>query len=241
MNARQQAAQHARALAQRNSTAVLSTLSKKLQGMPFGSVSPVMLTEQGDAIFYVSDIAQHARNLNEDNRLSITLFDSAEQGDQNTQERLTLSGRAQITEDDGIAERYRQRFPAAKGYKSAHDFRFWKMTIEQVRFIAGFGEIFWLSADEWRMPKPEWDDQAALAMIEHMNKDHADACVLILQQHLKLERLEPGDVTMISVYPEGFHLMHNKRTYFVPFSDTAKTATEVRQLLVAMTHQARAA
>lgn len=63
MNERIKAAREARLLALRNPTAVLSTVSKKLQGMPFGSVSPIMLTDTGQVIFYVSDIAQHARNL----------------------------------------------------------------------------------------------------------------------------------------------------------------------------------
>ena len=247
MNERQQAAQQARALAQRNSTAVLSTLSKKLGGMPFGSVSPVMLTDEGHIVFYVSDIAQHARNLSQDNRLSVTLYDSTDKGDQNTQGRLTLSGHAQVIDNNDLAERYYQRFPSAEGYKKAHDFKFWQLNVEHIRFIGGFGEIFWLEPNEWLVSAPEWDHKAALGMITHMNEDHADACALILQQqlnqhaHEKDRAFEAGSVTMRSVYPDGFHLSYDERSFFIPFEAIATNGQQVRQQLVKMTHQARAA
>lgn len=241
MNKRQQAAQQARALAQRNSTAVLSTLSKKLGGMPFGSVSPVMLTDEGHIVFYVSDIAQHARNLSQDSRLSVTLYDHAEKGDQNTQGRLTLSGHGQVISDAELAERYYQRFPSAQGYKKAHDFKFWQLTVEHIRFIGGFGEIFWLEPEEWLYPAPEWDHTAALSMINHMNEDHADACALILQQHLNGSTFEPGSVTMHSIYPDGFHLSYDEQVYFIAFETVATDGKQVRQQLVELTQRARAA
>lgn len=95
MQERINAAKAARQLALQCQSAVFSTLSHKLQGAPFCSVSTVMLTDTGDVIFYVSDIAQHARNLEHDNRLSITLYHQASAGDQNTEARLTLNGHAQ--------------------------------------------------------------------------------------------------------------------------------------------------
>lgn len=241
MNERQFAAHQARQLAQRNSSAVLSTLSKKLGGFPFGSVSPVMLTEHGDILFYVSDIAQHARNLDEDNRLSVTLFDSADAGDQNTQGRLTLSGRAQRVDDCDLAARYFQRFPDAAQYKSAHDFFFWYMEVEHIRFIGGFGEIFWLTPNEWRLVKPEWNGADALRMVDHMNEDHRDACALILQQEIQGKPIDPEQVLMASIYPEGFHLTYQKRTYFVSFPSLAAKASDVRSQLIEMTYIARSA
>jgi len=81
MQERINAAKAARQLALQCQSAVFSTLSHKLQGAPFGSVSTVMQTDTGDVIFYVSDIAQHARNLEHDNRLSITLYHQASAGD----------------------------------------------------------------------------------------------------------------------------------------------------------------
>ncbi|MCK7460365.1 HugZ family pyridoxamine 5'-phosphate oxidase [Idiomarina aminovorans] len=239
MNERITAAREARELAQRNDTAVLSTISKKLMGYPFGSVSPFMLSAEGQVIFYVSDIAQHARNLSVDNRLSITVFDAAERGDQNTQGRLTLTGNARLLEDESLSELYFLRFPDALSYRNAHDFKFWQMDVEHIRYIGGFGEIFWINPGEWLLPEPEWNSDEALAMIQHMNEDHADACRLILRQQFAEFRHVNGSVKMISVYPEGFHLMADARSIFIPFETTCATAGEVRMQLVKMTHAAR--
>jgi len=239
MNERITAAREARELAQRNDTAVLSTISKKLMGYPFGSVSPFMLSAEGQVIFYVSDIAQHARNLSVDNRLSITVFDAAEKGDQNTHGRLTLTGNARFLVDESLEELYFQRFPDALSYRNAHDFKFWQMDVEHIRYIGGFGKIFWINPGEWLLPQPEWDSEEALKMIQHMNDDHADACGFILC-HQKAEfRHYAGAVKMTSVYPDGFHLMADERSIFIPFEVDCATSGEVRKQLVKMTHAAR--
>lgn len=240
MQERINATKAARQLALQCQSAVFSTLSHKLQGAPFGSVSTVMLTDEGDVIFYVSDIAQHARNLEHDNRLSITLYHQASAGDQNTEARLTLNGHAHKLSHEQAADyeaRYFRLFPAAAAYKQAHDFYFWKMPVEHIRFIGGFGEIFWLTQQEWQHAAPAWQAADELAMIVHMNDDHADACALIAAKH----SAHSGAATMVSVYPDGCHFMQNERLYFIPFSNPCGTAQEVRKALVQLTQQARQA
>ncbi|GHG71464.1 hypothetical protein GCM10010919_22760 [Alishewanella longhuensis] len=240
MQERLNATKAARQLALQCQSAVFSTLSHKLQGAPFGSVSTVMLTDEGDVIFYVSDIAQHARNLEHDNRLSITLYHQASAGDQNTEARLTLNGHAQKLSHQQAADyeaRYFRLFPAAEAYKQAHDFYFWKMPVEHIRFIGGFGEIFWLTQQEWLQPAPAWQTHDELSMIVHMNDDHADACALIAAQHSG----QAGAATMVTVYPDGCHFMQAERLCFVPFVTPCVNAQEVRKALVQLTQQARKA
>lgn len=240
MQERIHAAKAARQLALQCQSAVFSTLSHKLQGAPFGSVSTVMLTDTGDVIFYVSDIAQHARNLEHDNRLSITLYHQASAGDQNTEARLTLNGQAQKLSYEQAADyegRYFRLFPAAEAYKQAHDFYFWKMPVEHIRFIGGFGEIFWLTEQEWQQAAPAWQAQDELAMVVHMNEDHADACELITLQHSG----QRGAARMLTVYPDGCHFMQAERLFFVPFAAPCANAQEVRKALVQLTQQARQA
>ncbi|HEY7772183.1 MAG TPA: DUF2470 domain-containing protein [Marinagarivorans sp.] len=238
----EQAAGNARQLAQSHLTTVLSTLSKKLKGMPFGSVSPVMLSDEGDVIFYVSDIAQHARNLTADPRLSVTFFNAVDAGDQNEQGRLTLSGCAMPLDADAAdtySERYFRIFPDAISYRKAHDFRFWKLNVEAIRWIGGFGKIYWLDAERWHQPKPEWSHTDEASMVAHMNEDHADACQLICQAALGKTLPNDTAVTQLSVYPDGCHFMVAKQRVFVPFAEPANTGQAVRRALVAMTQAAR--
>lgn len=238
MQERVNAAKAARLLALDCQTAVLSTLSYKLQGAPFGSVSTVMLADNGDVIFYVSDIAQHARNLQHDNRLSITLYHQSGAGDQNTEARLTLNGNAiklDATAAQPYQDRYFRLFPAALAYQHTHDFYFWKMPVEHIRFIGGFGEIFWLTPEEWYSPEPAWQHHDETRMITHMNDDHADACAVILQAQHQIS----SPTTMVTIYPEGGHFIADKQLYFVPFTEPVFDAQAVRKALVQLTHQAR--
>lgn len=238
------AARDARRLAQSNLTAVLSTLSKKLDGMPFGSVSPVMLSDDGDVIFYVSDIAQHARNLMADSRLSVTFFQQTATGDQNQQGRLTLNGQAVILDKNEAAihaSRFWRLFPEAQSYTEAHDFRFWRLNVQAIRWIGGFGKIYWLDTERWHQPLPTWNAQDEHNMVEHMNKDHADACQLIVTEHIEQTGhvMPPKPAKQLSVYPEGCHFSVGERRVFVPFNGWCHNSQEVRKALVAMTHQAR--
>lgn len=242
MEHRIQAARQARRLALTYPTAVFSTLSHKMNGHPFGSVSPIALTNEGDVIFYVSDIAQHARNLHHDPRLSVTLFEPALQGDQNEQARLTLSGEAapMVGEPGQQAlARYLKLFPDAVNYTKAHDFKMWGMKVDHIRYIGGFGEIFWLSRDEWVLPSPQWSPEEEVGMVQHMNDDHADACRLLLEHvHGYQASAQPE---MLSVYPDGCHLVASRKRYFVPFTQQCLTPVAVRKALAAMTQEARSA
>lgn len=243
------AARQARRLALTHSTAVFSTLSYKMNGHPFGSVSPIGLTDTGDVLFYVSDIAQHARNLNHDPRLSVTVFEPSTRGDQNEQARLTLSGNAKPLEGEEGKQalaRYLRLFPDAQGYTKAHDFKIWGMRVEHIRYIGGFGEIFWLTADEWLLPAPLWSAEDEAGMVKHMNEDHADACALLLQQYKKA--FEPTDsipnhagqgAKMVAIYPDGCYVMQARQRYFVPFEGVCSTPMDVRKMLASMTRKAR--
>jgi len=55
---------------------VLCTLSKKMAGWPFGSITPYALTDSADPLIMISDIAEHTRNLKADARASLLVQDS---------------------------------------------------------------------------------------------------------------------------------------------------------------------
>ena len=40
--------------------------------------------------------------------------------------------------------RYTARLPRAAANSQTHDFQLWEMTVEEVRLVAGFGQIGWL-------------------------------------------------------------------------------------------------
>ncbi|MCF6438283.1 DUF2470 domain-containing protein [Pseudoalteromonas luteoviolacea] len=238
---REQAAFEARTLVRQSSVCVISTISKNLQGYPFGSVSPFMTDNQGRLIFYIAGIAQHSRNLTEDSRMCATVFDAADQGDQNAHARVTVVGDAApvpAEESEALLERYERQYPEAISYRQAHDFQLWRMEVKRVRYIGGFGHIFWIEENEWHAQAPEWTLEDEKRMVEHMNDDHADANQLMLNL---IHQVQADDVTMTTIVPDGCYLRANDKNYYVQFENVCMDSKAVRMELVRLTKAARKA
>lgn len=124
------------------SSGVLSTLSARHGGYPFGSLTPYALTEQSEPILLLSQLAEHTRNLQADARAS--LFVQA--GDTQADARVTLLGRIEAKDVADLKQRYVARHPEAESYFAMADFGLYVLKVEHVRFVAGFGEMGWLSA-----------------------------------------------------------------------------------------------
>src|SRR5215470_16012673 len=60
----------------RERNGVLSTLSAKETGWPYGSITPYAQFESGEPIILISEIAEHTRNLHRDARVSLLVRDS---------------------------------------------------------------------------------------------------------------------------------------------------------------------
>lgn len=238
---REQALNEARLLVRQSDVGVISTLSKNLQGYPFGSVTPFISDSAGKLYFYISDIAQHAKNMDFDSRMSLTIFNRKEAGDQNENARVTLVGdgkRLTETASQSLLDTYVRRYPEAEGYTQAHDFHIWQVDIKRVRYIGGFGKIFWLEKEEWDGTDAPWDAKAEAGIIEHMNDDHQDAMELILKNHTGI--CDPN-VVMSGILADGCYLQSQGKNFFIPFHAVCQRSGDARKELVALTQAARAA
>jgi putative heme iron utilization protein len=226
----------AKHLARAQHSGVLGTHSTSMPGYPFGSVVPYYLTHEGDAVIYISDIALHTRNIKANDKVSLTIFDN-EEDDSQANGRVTIMGNATCIKDANIETQYLRLFPQAKGYKRTHDFNFYVIKTERVRYIGGFGKIHWIDKAYWQQQKQDWHSNIE-GMITHMNEDHLDAMSLILKHKLDIDVLAP---TMCSVFPEGAHYTYGENVWFVPFEEVCRSAKHVREQLVIQTKQAREA
>lgn len=220
---------HARQLLLKEYRGALSTLSQSHSGFPFGSAVPYCLDASGLPLLLISRIAQHTRNLQADGRCSLLV---GERGAEDVQAagRLTLLAHAERLADEAAIEaaaaRYYRYFPAARDYHRAHDFDFWVLRPDRWRFIGGFGAIHWLQGVELTNP---FAGEVETGMIEHMNRDHADA----IAHYVELTGLpsdEPAE--MVGIDSEGFHLRIGRGVHWLPFSTTCNTPLAVRQALV---------
>ncbi|MBH0045978.1 HugZ family pyridoxamine 5'-phosphate oxidase [Pseudoalteromonas sp. NZS11_1] len=236
---REQALNDARTLVYKTNAGVMSTISNNLRGYPFGSVTPYMCDEQGRIYFFISDIAQHTKNLKHDSRMSLTVFDATDSGDQNEYGRVTLVGDGSVVPSEQahtLLDNYITLYPEAASYRNAHDFQLWQLDVIRVRYIGGFGKIFWLEQNEWQYEAKNWDENQQQSMISHMNDDHQDAMSLILMQHYSVADNTP---IMSGLLPTGFYIQSQKRNYFINFNTQCNSPLKVRKALVALTNQAR--
>src|ERR1700738_4514158 len=85
-------AERARTLASLGRIGSLSTHSRKFPGFPFGSMMPYAADELGRPIFFISTMAMHTQNLQQDARASLLITQPDVSGDPLGAPRLTLLG-----------------------------------------------------------------------------------------------------------------------------------------------------
>lgn len=241
----------ARGLMRSAAAGVLATQSVAVEGYPLGSVVPFVLMPDGRCVVYVSRIAQHTKNFQQDRRASLTIVEadlSGQGGDPQALGRVSVLGDASRLEgaDLEVARaRYETFFPESRGHSGVHDFDYWAIEPVRVRYIAGFGAIHWIEREAFCLPTAEWQ-AGETGIVAHMNDDHRDAMALIWQQRCGTPaRPEDGaleaEPAMLAGDPEGFHMRWGAETVYVPFEGRCETALGVRKEMVRLTKEARAA
>lgn len=215
---------------------VLSTVSRDVEGYPFGSVMPFGLDRSGSPVMQVASIAQHTRNITADPRVSLIVFERRAD-DLQTHARLTLVGDAEPVNDEDTLERYFRRFPEARDYHRTHDFGFYRIAVKRCRWIGGFGEIFWLPTERVLQANPFTAAEEA-GMVEHMNADHADAIALYCST---LGHPPAADETplLTGVDASGFDMRLGERLLRHPFPSPVQAGGDVRRHMAALAKAAR--
>jgi len=201
---------------------VLSTISRDVPGYPFGSVTPFCVDRMCRPVIYISPIAQHTRNIVADRRVSLTVVERTDSDDVQAHGRVTCIGDAvEVENDRDAAERYFRHFPSSRKYNRTHAFTFFRLELLRVRFIGGFGEIFWLEPAEFSLTNP-FSAVEETRIVEHMNHDHAEV----------LHRLAGGECEMVGVDAEGFDLLKDDRKIRMPFALPVTNMEEARRAFV---------
>ena len=211
--------------------AILSTMSKKYEGYPFGSFITYVSDKNRTLLMYTSDIAQHTKNLKTNSKACVTLFKLDTEYDKQNSSRLTLMGDLKDVPVDDLEE-CQQRFikflPESKKYSSMHDFKFYKLEISRIRWIGGFGDIAWLNPKNWQDDLPRWAKNEKM-MIDHMNDDHAN----VLQSALHAQHgIKDKNVSMIALTIDGYYVKSKENLYFISFDAPVFKPIDYRKVLV---------
>ena len=237
-------AECARTLMHLGRTGTLSTQLRRHPGFPFGSVAPYGLDAAGRPTFLISTMATHTQNLLDDPHASLLVTQPGWTEDPLAGARITLVGPVTpLPADDRAAVRddYLARHETARFWVDFDDFGFYRMEVEDLYYVAGFGAMGWVDAAAYRGASPDPLADHAAGIIEHMNADHADALVLYCQA---FARVGAEAATMTGIDRMGFRvrarLGDRLQGLRINFPRDVHSPIEARKVLVEMVREARA-
>lgn len=236
MNDKGELARRARGLMRAGATAALATTQVD-GGWPYASLVLLACDHDAAPLLLLSSLAQHTRNLAGDDRVSLLLDGTRGHDDPLAGPRLTVLGRAAISEEPRHRARFLARHPAAAGYADFTDFAFYRVTLERAHFVEGFGRIDWIEGGELAH-----DAGAAVfaereaGIVEHMNADHGEAIDLYAQALLGISG---SGWRMVGCDAEGCDLRREGRLARLAFPAPVADAEGARAALVELARRAR--
>jgi putative heme iron utilization protein len=206
---------------------------------------PYALDGAGQPLFLISSMAVHTQNLAGDSRASLFVAEPDWSGDPLAAGRVTLMGAARPVPADALAEAraaYLARHPNAAYWVDFEDFAFHRLEVADLYFVGGFAAMDWIDGPIYGAARVDPLSDVAAGILEHMNKDHADA--LVVYAKVLGGAADAEAATMVAVDRLGFRLrvrsggrLHAAR---IPFPEEVTTPEDARRVLIAMLKDARA-
>ena len=218
---------------------VLSTHSVDVEGFPFGSVTPYCLDREFIPNILISSLAQHTKNIVANNKVSLLISSTSHKTNKQAEARLTYLGIAQKVEDSqDIKARYLSYFPGARDYFKTHDFSFYKILPVRLRYIGGFGKIYWIEKENLTV-KNIFQAEDEQQIVLHMNQDHQHNLKDYARFYLKLSISDTDEVKMCGMDQFGLDLLINETRKRVDFKTELTQVNEARSVLVQMAKEAK--
>lgn len=148
-------AERCRALTRDARVGTLSTIARDPAGYPFGSLVTVAFDRAGRPLLLLSRLAEHTQNLIHRSDASLLVTEALDP--KATAEALTL-GRATIlgpcravadAERAEVGATFLAAHPDAARYAEFADFAFYRLEPVALRYVGGFGQMSWVSPDDY--------------------------------------------------------------------------------------------
>ncbi|CAN5533560.1 DUF2470 domain-containing protein [soil metagenome] len=239
-------AERARTLAAGRVNATLATVAREPEGTPFASVAPFGIDDAGRPILCISEMAEHTMNLRLDPRCSLLVSEVVDEGaDPLAAGRVTLLGSASVVPDherDAAKDAHLAGNPHAAYYVDFGDFHLWRVQVDSIRFVGGYGRMSWVDASAWGAARPDPVSGSASGAIAHLNEDHADSLLLIAQ--VTGGRTDATSASALGLDRYGLDLLAHGESgtgrVRVPWPTEITSGPEIRTASVALVDAARA-
>ena len=192
---------------------VLTTISDKFEGYPFGSFITYITDRDRSVIIFASNLAEHTTNIKKNSKSCFTIFSIKDHENKQDIPRMSLMGdfnKVDKSRREELKQKLKKHLPESDLYLELPDFNFYKMSVTSIRWIGGFGKIGWLNNDSWLKKDLEWIP-AEKEIIEHMNQDHSKSIISTLsaQRNVKEEKAK-----MIIPFHLRKYLKISKKNFF---------------------------
>jgi putative heme iron utilization protein len=153
-----------------------------------------------------------------------------------TGSRVSVLGRAEPTDLDRHARRYRARHPESARYSGFRDFALYRVAIERVHMVAGFGRIHWIASDEFQLDEPTIGSLATeeAGLVRHLN----EALGELVARCAGGQHADPPRWTVTGVDPDGLDLRREATTARLDFPRPAASAEAVCDSLLLLAQAA---
>lgn len=232
------AGERARTLVHICRSATLCTASVRHAGIPFGSHVDFVQDEEGRPVFLLANNANHTRNIAVEPRCSLFCQPAATAGQDGC--RATLVGSVSPltgADEDELRELYIDvHAHAAEALRFADLFRFYRMQVDDVLFVAGFGVTSqWVPATDFAAARPDPLAFDAPAIIARLNEAKEADLRRLSRVFLRVD--DAVTCSMAALDRLGFDLrIRNEnaetREYRVGFRESVSNRFDVQSALV---------
>lgn len=236
--------------------AVMSTFSKSDPEYPGGSVVEFAPDKQGRPIFIFSGMSPRTQDVLVNPHCSLTVacqgFKSFADG------RVNLMGRVELIKDPVEKETakaiYKKKHPGAFWVEFG-DFNWFRMSVDKVRYVGGFARIGDMTADEYAQAKPDAISEFGPQIAQHMNDDHMEASIAIVQAAVPGMEADPENhiteavITAVDSLGMFIKVTREKPVKYLPkqfklrlpFPRPAADRKDIKTLIVELTQKAAVA
>jgi heme iron utilization protein len=217
-------------------------------GYPYGSLVAYSVLDDGSPLVCISELAEHTRNAHACSQAGMFLtglpVDDASDPLDRPRTSLVGSLRPHLP-TAGERAAHVERHPGVVAYVDFPDFGWWRLEIAAARYVGGFGQMSWVTGGEVAEATADPVLAGSQAAVEHMNADHAAACLDMVRwlagvhdaTAARVHSIDRHGMTLYVDRPEGAPLA----TARIAFPDAPlASADAVRGAVVALAHGARA-
>jgi putative heme iron utilization protein len=198
-------------------------------GRPYASLVTLACDADGRPLFLFSDLSDHTRSLRADPRAALLIEEASRRANPQTGPRVTLVGRIDEAEEPRLRRRYLARHPGAAFYAGFADFHIFRMTVERVHFVGGFGRAAWLPPESV-LAEPARAAAIALAEEALLAEINADAAGLA-RLAAALPRRGTGAWRLVALDPLGADFRRGGALARLALPRPAVDAEDLRRLL----------